>query len=332
MMHGRPDLATDDAEGSGGGARNLRKEETEMLHSKARKAKLFGATAIAAAAMAVVPTVFGSQLWTTNTAKQRLLKGETIVAKRIDSADPAAYCAIASTPGTHFTWVDTTGSPLDYAQAWDLWASSCPSAVAKMRGAEVYYRDRVDPISGAIPEETEDGRPKPPPKKVGKKVRSLGSPELTPQEIQKATDGGAMVLLVPVNTAFEAARAVNRTYYPPTGARSVGPGQAPAIYSDVTADYRGTFNDNVVLIAIVSTVEGAANAKAIAKVEGIHALFVDAMELESSSGYLRGSKDYEKLAGAIRDGAEVAKKHFCTADRSASPHTLTCVKAHPGKK
>jgi len=313
-------------------ARNNMEEETQMLQSRARKTRLFGAVAIAAAAMAVVPVVFSSQVWTTNTVKQQMLKGETIVAKRIVSPDATNYCAVASTPGTHFTWVDTTGSALDYTHAWSLWAASCPGAVAKMRGAEVYYRDRVDPESGAIPEETESGKPKKPAKKVGKKVTSLGSPELTPQDIQKAVDGGAMVVLVPVETAFEAARAVNRTYFPPMGARGVGPGQASSIYSDVTADYRGTFNDNAVFIATVSTVTGAANAKDIAKVEGVNALFLDAMELESSSGYLRGSKDYEKLAKAISDAADHAKIHLCTADRSSSPHTLTCSKDKGGKK
>jgi hypothetical protein len=260
--------------------------------------------------MAVTPSVYSYQLWTTNSAKQAIVKGETIVAKRIDSADPANYCAIASTPGTHFTWVDTTGSVLDYAQAWALWAASCSTAVAKMRGAEVYYRDRVDPYSGAIPDES----------------------ALAPQEIQRATDGGAVVLMVPIDTAAQAASAVDRAYYPPVGSRSVGPGQAASIYADVTADYRATYNDNVVLIAIVSTVDGASNAKEIARVPGIHALFMDRMELESSSGFQEGSKDYERLAQEIRVGAQAGQKHLCTADRGTSPHTLTCVRHPTGKK
>jgi len=56
------------------------------------------------------------------------------------------------------------------------------------------------------------------------------------------------------------------------------------------------------------------------------------MDLESSAGYLRGSKDYEKLAKAIADAADKAKIHLCTADRSSSPHTLTCASDKGGKK
>lgn len=276
--------------------------------TKQAKARLVGAAAVAAAAIAASPAALG-EVWTANTAKHAILSGATLVAKRVDSPDPAQYCEAASTPGTHFTWVDTAGSALDYAHAWTLWAAACPTAVATMRGAEVMYVERVEPLSGAIPAQA-------------------AKRELMAQEIQKATDGGAVVVMIPVDTAAQAAQAVRRAYYPPLGARSFGPGQAASLYAGVTADYRGTYNDNVVLIAVVSTVEGAQNAMAIGKVPGVHALFMDAMNLESSSGYRQGSKDYDRLAQAIRVGAQSGQKHLCTADRSVTPHTLTCVR-HP---
>ena len=93
--------------------------------------------------------------------------------------------------------------------------------------------------------------------------------------------------------------------------------------------YRDTYNANVVVIAIVSTVEGGSNAKAIAATPGIHAIFVDAMNLESSSGYPRGNPDYNKLADFVRLSALASKRHLCTADRSTTPHTLTCAKTLP---
>ena len=108
-------------------------------------------------------------------------------------------------PGTHFTWVDTSSSGLDYPYAWALWATSCPTAVATMRGAEVKYAERVEPISGAIP--------------VNPAQRSLA-----PQETMKALDGGAMVLMIPVNTAAQAQQVVKRAYYPPIGAAQRGSG------------------------------------------------------------------------------------------------------------
>jgi HpcH/HpaI aldolase/citrate lyase family len=268
------------------------------------KTKLLGAV-VAAATLAASSSVLGHDVWRTNSAKRNILSGAPLVAKRISSADPAQYCAAASTPHTHFTWVDTVSSELDYAHAWALWAADCPTAVATMRGAEVTYAERVEPESGAIPTQA--------------KKRQLAD-----QQIQKAADGGAVVLMVPVDTGAEAEQAVKRAYYPPMGTRSFGPGQFETIYAGATANYRRTYNDNVVLIAIVSTVEGAANADEIARVKGIHAIFLDAMNLESSSGYLQGTKQYKTLASAITEAAEKERLHLCTANRSATPHTLTC--------
>lgn len=269
------------------------------------KMKLMGV--VAAATMAASTLALGHDVWRTNSAKRNILSGAPLVAKRISSADPAQYCAAASTPHTHFTWVDTVSSELDYAHAWALWAADCPTAVATMRGAEVTYAERVEPASGAIP--------------VQAKKRQLAE-----QQIQKAADGGAVVLLVPVDTEAEAEQAVRRAYYPPMGTRSFGPGQFETIYAGATSNYRRTYNDNLVLIAIVSTVEGAYNADEIARVRGIHAIFLDAMNLESSSGYLQNTKEYKMLASAIAGAAQKERLHLCTADRSAAPHTLICAR------
>jgi HpcH/HpaI aldolase/citrate lyase family len=279
---------------------------------KSMKTRVLGA-AIAAAAMAASPSVLGhDDVWRANTAKRNIISGAPLVAKRVASADPAQYCAAASTPHTHFTWVETVSSELDYTHAWAIWAADCPTAVATMRGAEVTYAERVEPASGAIPTQA--------------KKRQLAD-----LQIQKATDGGAVVLLVPVDTAAEAAQAVRRAYYPPMGTRSFGPGQFDAVYAGVTSNYRRTYNDNVVLIAIVSTVEGAYNADDIAGVRGIHAIFLDAMNLESSSGYLQATKEYKMLASAITDAAQKERLHLCTADRSTTPHTLTCTRKQGNK-
>jgi len=274
---------------------------------KSMKTRVLGAV-IAAATVAASPSVLGhDDVWRSNTAKRNILSGAPLVAKRVTSADPAQYCAAASTPHTHFTWVDTVSSELDYTHSWALWAADCPTAVATMRGAEVTYAERVEPASGAIPVQANKRR-------------------LADQQIQKATDGGAVVLLVPVDTAAEAAQAVKRAYYPPMGTRSFGPGQFDTVYAGVTANYRRTYNDNLVLIAIVSTVEGAYNADEIARVRGIHAVFLDAMNLESSAGYLQGTKEYKMLASAITEAAQKERLHLCTADRSTAPHTLTCTR------
>ena len=172
-----------------------------------------------------------------------------------------------------------------------------------MRGAEVKYAERVEPISGAIP--------------IDPAQRSLA-----PQEVMKALDGGAMVLMIPVNTVAQAQQVVKRAYYPPMGQRSLGPGQYDDIYpAGVTGgSYRNTFNDNVVVIAIVSTIEGVSQAKSIAGVPGVHALYVDTMNLESDSGYPDGSKDFDNLDQAVRVATQSNQKYLCKADRDSTEH------------
>src|SRR5262249_53758950 len=106
-------------------------------------AKIVVAVAIAAATIGTGPSAT-AQEWTSNSVKQKMRVGLPVVAKRIDTADPAAYCNIASTPGTDFTWTDMVHSGLEFSYVWQMWAAPCPNAVAKLRGAEIFYSGRGD--------------------------------------------------------------------------------------------------------------------------------------------------------------------------------------------
>lgn len=266
------------------------------------------AVALAAATIGISPSVLG-QVW--NTVKQKILAGSPIVAKRVDSADPTTYCNIASTPGTDFTWTDLVHSGLEYRYAWAMWAAPCPTAVATIRGAEIFYSKRINFINKAYfraPDPSAD--------------------ELSIKEMQRATDGGAMVTMIQVDNVAQARQVVQRAYYPPMGARDLGPGQYDSVYpASVTGgNYVGTYNDNLVVVATIGTVAGVSQAKGIAAVPGIHALFLDRMNLESDSGYALGSPDYNKLAQFVQLSALASHKYLCTADRTSTPNTLTCAK------
>ena len=266
------------------------------------------AVVLAAATIGISPSVPG-QVW--NPVKQKILAGSPIVAKRVDSSDPAAYCNIATTPGTDFTWTDMVHSGLEFSYVWSMWASPCATAVARMRGAEIFYTKRVNFITKAY------FRPPDP-----------SANELVLKEMQHATDGGAMVIMINVDNVAQAQQVVQRAYYPPIGARDLGPGQYNTVYpASVTGgNYVGTYNDNVVVIAGISTVAGISQAKAIAAVPGIHALYLDRTNLESDSGYPQGSSDYNKLAQFVQLSALASHKYLCTADRTTTPNTLTCSK------
>jgi hypothetical protein len=264
------------------------------------------AFALAAATIGISTSVLG-QIW--NPVKQKILSGGAIVAKRVDSADPATYCSVASTPGTDFTWTDMVHSGLEFSYVWQAWAAPCPTAVATIRGAEIFYTKRVNFITKAYfrsPDPSAD--------------------ELVLKEMQHATDGGAMVIMIQVENVAQAQQVVQRAYYPPIGTRDLGPGQYNTVYPAAMTggNYVGTYNDNLVVIATIGTIAGVSQAKAIAAVPGIHALYLDTMNLESDSGYANGSPDFNILANFVRLSALASHKRLCTANRSATPNTLTC--------
>jgi 2-keto-3-deoxy-L-rhamnonate aldolase RhmA len=203
-------------------------------------------------------------------------------------------------------------SGMEYGYVATMWTAPCPTAVARMRAAEIFYAKRVDFITKAF------FRPPDP-----------AANELQPKEMQRATDTGAMVIMINVDNVEQAKQVVQRAYYPPIGARDLGTGEYETIYPDAVAggSYVKTYNENLTVIAIISTIEGVSQADAIAAVPGIHALSIDTQTLESEAGYRAGTPDYNKLEQAIRAAAVAAKKYLCATDRSTTPNTLNCAKA-----
>src|SRR6202790_5907727 len=87
-------------------------------------------------------------------------------------------------------------------------------------------------------------------------------PDATESDIQKATDIGAMGIIVPtVDTVEKAEAAVRWSRYPPQGRPSQGNGQYGALWGN---DYRQTANDNMVVVVMIETPIGVANAEKIA--------------------------------------------------------------------
>jgi 2-keto-3-deoxy-L-rhamnonate aldolase RhmA len=124
-------------------------------------------------------------------------------------------------------------------------------------------------------------------------------PDATESDIQKATDIGALGIIVPtVDTPEKAAAAVKWAKYPPEGRRSQGSGQYGALYGP---DYRKTANDNMVVVIMIETPTGVANAEQIASVPGIDVIFAASTDLGNFSGYKQGDKEYEALVSKIHD-------------------------------
>ena len=124
-------------------------------------------------------------------------------------------------------------------------------------------------------------------------------PDANEGTIQKAADIGALGIIVPmVDGAEKMADAVRYAKYPPQGRRSQGGGQYGRLWG---RNYRQTWNDNVIIIAMIETLEGTAEASSIAAVEGVDGVFVASGDLGSFSGKRQGEPEYELLVSRIKE-------------------------------
>ncbi len=230
----------------------------------------------------------GSKVW--NPAKIKLLQGGKLVGGTVlGVSDPQVYCAMANA-GYDFTWTEMQHSPSVWDNVSRSWRS-CPHAKA-VPGVRIAYTDE--------------------------------------QEIQHALDTGALVLIVPtVDTPEEAREIVKWAYFPPMGQRSLGGGAAfdPAMWGNVPGGYRNTINDNLVVIAMIETLEGLKNADEIAKVPGITAIFAASSDLGNFSGFKQGDPDYERVINMVHDATIKAGKKLCGPFAWKDRPDFTCFQA-----
>jgi 2-keto-3-deoxy-L-rhamnonate aldolase RhmA len=237
----------------------------------------------------------GGLIW--NPAKAEMLAGGDVIGRTMSSnvleTMNTRYCELASESNADFTWTEMQHSGIDWGDAWRMWAyassTACPNRRA-IPGVRIAYTDE--------------------------------------REIQHALDGGAMVLVVPtVDTVEEAREVVQWAYFPPFGRRSQGGSQTATVlrpWIPQGVSYRQTFNNNLVLIVMIETIEGVKNAEAIAKVPGIHGVFAASGDLGNFSGYQEGDADYEKLITAVHDATLGAGKRLCGPFRWIDRPGFTC--------
>jgi 2-keto-3-deoxy-L-rhamnonate aldolase RhmA len=122
-------------------------------------------------------------------------------------------------------------------------------------------------------------------------------PDATEGDIQKATDIGALGIIIPmVDTVEKAENAVKFAKYPPVGRRSQGSGQYGVLWGNT---YRRTANDNIMIVAMIENPAGVAIVEKIAAVPGVDAIFVASTDLGSFSGLKQGEQKYEALVDRV---------------------------------
>mgnify|MGYP001190371998 FL=1 len=131
-------------------------------------------------------------------------------------------------------------------------------------------------------------------------------PDATESDIQKATDIGALGIIVPMVDSPEKIRAaISFAKYPPEGRRSYGNAQAAWLWGE---RYRQTANENLMVVAMIETPEGVAAASQIAAVPGVDVIFAASYDLSSFSGLPPGHPEYEAMVDQIRSATLEAGK------------------------
>ncbi len=136
-------------------------------------------------------------------------------------------------------------------------------------------------------------------------------PDAQEWHIQHATDIGALGVIVPtVDDVDRAREAAKWSRFPPVARRSSGAGQARTIWGINGINYAKTFNDNMLVVLMIETPTGVANAYDIASVPGIDVVIIGNNDLSVFSGFPQDDDRYQSLVTKVHDDTLRAGKIF----------------------
>jgi len=140
-------------------------------------------------------------------------------------------------------------------------------------------------------------------------------PDAQEFHIQHATDLGALGIIVPTVDDVERAReAAKWARYPPVARRSSGGGSAGRIWGVNGVNYAETFNDNMLVVVMIETPTGVANAYDIASVPGIDVVIIGNNDLRVFSGFAQNDDRYQAMVKKVHDDTLRAGKIFGQAN------------------
>jgi 4-hydroxy-2-oxoheptanedioate aldolase len=150
-------------------------------------------------------------------------------------------------------------------------------------------------------------------------------PDAQEWHIQHATDIGVLGVVIPtVDDVDRAREAVKWARYPPVARRSSGQGQAAGIWGINGIDYHQTINDNMLVVIMIETPTGVANAYDIASVPGVDVVIIGNNDLAQFSGFAQNDPRYQAMVTKIHDDTLRAGKIFGQANAIyATGHPLS---------
>lgn len=128
--------------------------------------------------------------------------------------------------------------------------------------------------------------------------------------ISRALDGGAQGVIMPdVNDAAQARAVVEHGRFAPLGRRSVmGPTPALGYRALPLGEINQTLNAQTLIVVMLETPQGIANADEIAAVPGVDMLLIGSNDLCTELG-IPGQLRHPKLREAYEAAAKACKKH-----------------------
>ncbi len=146
-------------------------------------------------------------------------------------------------------------------------------------------------------------------------------PDAQEMRIQHTTDIGCLGVIVPtVDDVDRAREAAKWARYPPVARRSSGSGQAAGIWGN---NYSKTVNDNMLVIVMIETPTGVANAFDIASVPGIDVVIIGNNDLSVFSGIPQSDDRYHAMVKKVHDDVIRAGKIFgqAAANYATGPYS-----------
>ena len=149
-------------------------------------------------------------------------------------------------------------------------------------------------------------------------------PDAQEWHIQHDTDIGVLGVIVPtVDDVDRAREGAKWARYPPVARRSSGQGQAASIWGINGINYRNTINDNMLVVIMIETPTGVANAFDIASVPGVDVVITGNNDLSQFSGYPQTDDRYQALVKKVHDDTLRAGKIFgqASANYATGPYS-----------
>jgi len=208
-----------------------------------------------------------------NKAKELLFSGKQVTSYTIGSFDPKLYCEVRKHYA--FVWFEMQHSTMSWDEVAKMIAA-CPGA------------------DGAAP--------------------MIRMPDQFESSIQKATDLGAIGLIFPtIRDGHQALEAARYSRFPPFGRRSSGAGQAASVWPGVPGGYSNTYNDNMLVVMMIETLDGILNADEIAQTFGVDVVIQGNSDLSRFSGWNQNDPRYQSLLTVSRNATLKAGKYWGNA-------------------